>query len=115
MGQGSAFSLRFPDVSVSARLAPAENPGTGEAIDFNLLRPSTLLVVDDHEANCELVAGMFVGTHHRMCTPATEPMPSSRPVRCGRTSSFSTSACRAWTGGRPSRESAKSPVSNSPQ
>ena len=65
-GQGSAFSLRFPDVPVSVRLAAGEKLEPGGPADFNELRPATLLVVDDHEANCELIAGMFAGSHHRL-------------------------------------------------
>ena len=65
MGQGSAFSLRFPDVAISARLAAGEKLESGAA-DFNELRPASLLVVDDNETNCQLVAGMFAGSHHRL-------------------------------------------------
>ena len=35
-------------------------------MDFNELRPATLLVVDDNETNCQLIAGMFAGSHHRL-------------------------------------------------
>ncbi len=66
MGQGSAFSLRFPDVAISARLAAGEKLESGSAADFNELRPASLLVVDDNETNCQLVAGMFTGSHHRL-------------------------------------------------
>ena len=66
VGQGSAFQLRFPDVPVSARLAGAEAEAEGGQVDFNDLRPATLLVVDDNALNCQLVAGMFEGTHHRL-------------------------------------------------
>ncbi len=38
----------------------------GGEVNFNTLRPSTLLVVDDNDTNCELIAGMFVGSHHRI-------------------------------------------------
>jgi signal transduction histidine kinase/DNA-binding response OmpR family regulator len=65
-GQGSAFSLRFRDVAVSARLPANERLETGRAVDFNELRPATLLVVDDNEINCQLVAGMFSGTAHQL-------------------------------------------------
>jgi CheY-like chemotaxis protein len=66
IGQGSAFSLRFPDVAISARLPEGEKLERGEPADFNDLRPATLLVVDDNETNCLLVAGMFTGSHHRL-------------------------------------------------
>ncbi len=66
MEQGSAFHLRFPDVTISARLAASEKSGLVDKIDFNELRPATLLIVDDNEANCRLIAGMFEGSHHRL-------------------------------------------------
>ena len=67
MEQGSAFHLRFPDVPISARLpASAKSAPNGE-VNFNELRPATLLVVDDNETNCRLIAGMFAGSHHRLC------------------------------------------------
>jgi signal transduction histidine kinase/CheY-like chemotaxis protein len=66
MDQGSAFHLRFPNVPVSARLPASEKlPSTGE-VNFDDLRPSTLLAVDDNETNCQLLAGMFDGSHHRL-------------------------------------------------
>ena len=65
-GQGSAFHLRFPQVPISARLpAAAKLPPAGE-VYFNELNPATLLVVDDNENNCNLIAEMFAGTHHRL-------------------------------------------------
>ena len=65
-GQGSTFCLRFPDVAISARLPVSDQPRPGDLADFNELRAATLLVVDDNETNCQLVAGMFAGTHHRL-------------------------------------------------
>ncbi len=65
-GQGSAFSLRFPNIAISSRLAAAEKLEAGGAVDFNELRASTLLVVDDNEVNCQLVAGMFAQSQHRL-------------------------------------------------
>ena len=32
---------------------------------MNCVRPR-LLVVDDNETNCQLIAGMFAGSHHRL-------------------------------------------------
>ncbi|HEY4417527.1 MAG TPA: ATP-binding protein [Verrucomicrobiae bacterium] len=67
MEQGSAFHLRFPDIVISARLAASQKPvAVDSKVDFNDLRPATLLVVDDNEANCQLIAGMFAHTHHRL-------------------------------------------------
>ncbi|MDE3068733.1 MAG: CHASE3 domain-containing protein [Verrucomicrobiota bacterium] len=64
-GQGSAFHLRFADVPVSARLPASEKLPPAADVDFNELRPATLLVVDDNPTNRELIAGMFAGSHHR--------------------------------------------------
>jgi CheY-like chemotaxis protein len=66
MEQGSAFHLRFPNVPISARLPASEKSVSTAEINFNELRPATLLVVDDNETNCQLIAGMFAGSHHRL-------------------------------------------------
>jgi signal transduction histidine kinase/DNA-binding NarL/FixJ family response regulator len=66
LGQGSAFSLRFPDVAVSARLPAGEKLEASGAADFNELRAATLLVVDDNETNCQLVAAMFDRSGHNV-------------------------------------------------
>jgi CheY-like chemotaxis protein len=66
VGQGSAFHLRFPEVPISARL-PARDNGDGEGLaDFNLLRAAKILVVDDNQQNCDLIAGMFSKSHHQV-------------------------------------------------
>ena len=64
--EGSAFSLRFPNVAISARLATGEKLEPDEVVDFDELRPATILVVDDNETNCRLIAGMFAGSAHRL-------------------------------------------------
>ena len=66
MEQGSAFHLRFPDVPISARLPASEKPSQVEEVNFDELRPATLLVVDDNETNCQLIDGIFAGSHHRL-------------------------------------------------
>jgi CheY-like chemotaxis protein len=66
MGQGSAFHLRFPNVPISTRLPASEKSSSSEKANFDELRPATLLVVDDNETNCQLMAGMFAGSHHRL-------------------------------------------------
>jgi CheY-like chemotaxis protein len=71
MGQGSAFSLRFPDVAISARLATGEKLENGGAADFDELSAATVLVVDDNETNCQLVAGMFANSHHHLLYAAS--------------------------------------------
>jgi signal transduction histidine kinase/DNA-binding NarL/FixJ family response regulator len=64
LGQGSAFSLRFPDVPISARLPASARVSADHEVDFNQLRPSSVLVVDDNEANRQYIAGIFQKTHH---------------------------------------------------
>ena len=66
MEQGSAFHLRFPNVPISVRLPASEKASPTGEVNFNELRPATLLVVDDNKTNCELIAGMFAGSHHRL-------------------------------------------------
>ena len=65
-GQGSAFHLRFPHIELSARLPTNEKLEPVPQADFNRLRAATLLVVDDNEINCQLIAGMFADSHHRL-------------------------------------------------
>jgi CheY-like chemotaxis protein len=66
IGQGSTFHLRLPDVPISARLPASAIPPVVNEVDFNILHQSTLLVVDDNEINCQLIAEMFDGSHHRL-------------------------------------------------
>jgi CheY-like chemotaxis protein len=66
MEQGSAFHLRFPDVPISTRLPASEKSASTGETNFNELRAATLLVVDDNETNCQLIAGMFAGSHHHL-------------------------------------------------
>ena len=65
-GQGSAFSLRFPDVAISARLPSSSKLERRPEANFNALRPARLLVVDDNQTNCQLIEGMFAGSHHQL-------------------------------------------------
>ena len=66
VGQGSAFHLRFPDVAVSARLPVSDQAEVATPVDFNELNPAKILVVDDNDMNCRLIAGMFDGSHHTL-------------------------------------------------
>ncbi len=66
LGKGSAFSLRFPDVPISARLPATSKLDTQREVNFNELRPARVLVADDNELNRELVGGMFTGSHHQL-------------------------------------------------
>jgi signal transduction histidine kinase/DNA-binding NarL/FixJ family response regulator len=83
IGQGSAFHLRFPNVPISARLAASEKPTVTDQIDFNELRPATLLIVDDNETNCRLIAGMLANSHHRLVfgTSGDEAVAKARELK----------------------------------
>jgi signal transduction histidine kinase/CheY-like chemotaxis protein len=82
LGQGSAFHLRFPDTPVSARLAVSETKLPVEA-DFDELRPSALLVVDDNQTNRQLISGMFNGSHHKLffCGDGGEAIVQARDLK----------------------------------
>ena len=81
-GQGSAFHLRFPHIELSARLPTNEKLEPVPQADFNRLRAATLLVVDDNEINCQLIAGMFADSHHRLVfgTNGHEAVEKSREI-----------------------------------
>ncbi|MUH01408.1 PAS domain S-box protein [Scytonema sp. UIC 10036] len=61
LGQGSIFTLVFPEVSLAQTVEAARDP-----IDdnFNQFAPCTILVVDDVASNRELIGGYFEKTHH---------------------------------------------------
>jgi len=82
-GQGSAFSLRFCDVPISSRLPINDKLEPGGTVNFDHFRPATLLVVDDNEINCQLVAGMFSDTAHRLAfgTNGFEAVSLARKIR----------------------------------
>jgi signal transduction histidine kinase/CheY-like chemotaxis protein len=69
--QGSAFHLRFPNVPISARLPDSSKIAPFVEANLNILRPATMLVVDDNETNRQLIAGMFVDTHHQLVFGST--------------------------------------------
>jgi CheY-like chemotaxis protein len=62
-GQGSIFTIRLPRVQVTQQ---SIDPPTERKADFNRLRPSTVLIVDDNATNRELLAGYLHGTHHQL-------------------------------------------------
>ncbi len=66
VGQGTVFHLQWAKVPVSERRAVGDHAEPGGAVDFNDFAPATLLVADDHQANRELIAGIFEKTHHRV-------------------------------------------------
>ncbi|HEY3760585.1 MAG TPA: ATP-binding protein [Verrucomicrobiae bacterium] len=63
LGQGSVFHLRFLNIPVSAKPLPAE---IDDESDFNMLCPATILIVDDNQTNCDLLAAMLASSHHRL-------------------------------------------------
>jgi signal transduction histidine kinase/CheY-like chemotaxis protein len=83
VGQGAVFRLRFPHTAISARLAAGEQKRTEDAQDFNELEPATVLIVDDNEENCELLAGMFADSHHKLAFGANglEAVGKARALR----------------------------------
>jgi signal transduction histidine kinase/CheY-like chemotaxis protein len=83
MEQGSAFHLRFANVPISLRLPTSGKTQLNGEVDFNELRPATFLVVDDNDTNCQLLAGMFAGTHHRLVFGSTgqEAVARAREIR----------------------------------
>jgi len=64
-GEGTTFSVTMPGVEIVDD--SGSTPDTGqEAEDFDLLRSSSILVVDDNPLNRELLAGYFEGSHHQL-------------------------------------------------
>jgi CheY-like chemotaxis protein len=70
-------------VVISARLAGSEKSKPAADVNFNDLAPATLLVVDDNQLNCDLIAGMFASTHHRLLFAATgeEALVKAREIK----------------------------------
>jgi PAS domain S-box-containing protein len=66
VGQGTVFHLKLANVPVSEWLPGGDHALPSGAVDFNNFAPATLLVADDHQANRELIAGIFEKTHHRV-------------------------------------------------
>jgi signal transduction histidine kinase len=82
LGQGSVFSLSFPEIPVSARLPASARVATDHEADFNKLKPSRILVADDNEANRQYIAGIFQKTHHRLifCSSGEEAVVKAREI-----------------------------------
>ncbi len=71
LGRGSIFRVGFPEVEISARLAQSELVEAAAAsVDFNLLAPSRVLIVDDIETNRQLLREILVRTHHTVLESA---------------------------------------------
>jgi signal transduction histidine kinase/DNA-binding response OmpR family regulator len=82
LGQGSVFSLRFPNVPISVRVPATSKIAAEGKVDFNKLRPATLLVADDNETNRQYIAGIFKMTHHRLvfCSNGEEAIARAREI-----------------------------------
>ncbi|HEY3914760.1 MAG TPA: ATP-binding protein, partial [Verrucomicrobiae bacterium] len=82
LGKGSVFSLRFPDVLISARLPASAKISADRETDFNQFRPATILVVDDNDANRQYIAGIFEGNHHRLifCSTGEDAVVKAREI-----------------------------------
>ncbi len=68
---GSLFQLHFPSVAISEHAPAADPVRVIRETDFNELRPTTLLAVDDNQTNCELLEAMFGNSHHRLLLAAS--------------------------------------------
>lgn len=64
-GEGSTFTVTMPGVEIVDDFEPLRETGH-EVADFNLLRCSSILIVDDNPLNRELLAGYFEGSHHQL-------------------------------------------------
>ncbi len=67
VGKGSVFIVKLRNLGVSPRLA-ADNNLSSDKVDFNTLKPSKILAVDDNATNRELIAEIFSETHHTVLT-----------------------------------------------
>ncbi|MGH7979744.1 MAG: ATP-binding protein, partial [Limisphaerales bacterium] len=82
LGQGSVFSLSFPNVPISVRVPATSKIAAEGKVDFNRLRPATLLVTDDNEANRQYIEGIFKNSHHRLifCSSGKEAIERAREI-----------------------------------
>lgn len=64
--RGTIFQLQFPNIVVSERRPVADPERSLVRVEFNELRPATILGVDDNETNCQLLEAIFAETHHRL-------------------------------------------------
>ena len=66
-GEGSTFWIRLDGVAVAAE-PEGEEPTAEAPVNFNVLSPSRVLVVDDNQFNCELAAGYLSASHHTVAS-----------------------------------------------
>lgn len=83
-GEGTTFHLRIPRVELSTRESVPVEVADRAIVDFNRLRPSKLVVVDDQEMNRQLIADILAGSHHQLFlgadgTAAVELVRQHRP------------------------------------
>ncbi len=64
-GVGTTFSVTMPGVEIVDGTKPLTDVH-GPVENFNLLRASSILIVDDNPLNRELLAGYFEGSHHQL-------------------------------------------------
>lgn len=65
LGQGSTFTLIFPQVSV-VDVEPLQRSLTTTDENLNQFQAATILVVDDIQSNLDLIAGYFADTQHHL-------------------------------------------------
>ncbi len=66
VGKGSNFRVEIPGLPVAEPEPAAVRKPRSSTINFNTLRPSRLLVVDDNPINRELLGGYFRHSHHEI-------------------------------------------------
>jgi len=64
-GEGARFTVTIPGIEIVDDSDPVQDVG-GQVENFDLLRPSSILIVDDNPLNRELLAGYFEGSHHQL-------------------------------------------------
>jgi len=65
-GKGSTFTVTLRKVQAAPDGASAATALVDTEQNFNLLRPSRILVADDNEVNRRLISEMFDGSHHKI-------------------------------------------------
>jgi signal transduction histidine kinase/DNA-binding response OmpR family regulator len=66
VGRGTCFRVRLLKTPVSVRLPKHVRADQFEVVNFDELKASRILVVDDSDANRALVAGYFENTEHQL-------------------------------------------------
>jgi len=65
-GEGSAFTINFPNVMLVDKPLPESVPVSSMDIDLNQFQPACILVVDDVASNRNLIAGYFANAAHEI-------------------------------------------------